>query len=359
MCKLEAVLTTLRHEEPEIVPCYEDFSDDNAEAEFVPAMDLPDPDERGITYTEFMDNYLVGAGGAGLRSRVVEQGDGYHILEWENGARWRIVTKPGWWREYTAYPLHDLSDLDSVDWPDANDLARYEGVATRARFLKERGYFTQGGINGFFSGVWYFWRPFDAFLVDLIERPALAAELVRRVGEFNLKVARHLLDCGVHAISFPDDLGYNRATFISPALYREFFYPWHQRLAQLCHDYGAFMNMHSHGNLNAIMPLLYEAGVDILNPVGPSDGMNLAGLKTRYGDRITFMGGVSKFIGQMSPVELQTHLWEVFRAGSPGGGYICHSEGGIPIDMPHTNVYLYLLLRRQLSRLYGRSRSRR
>ena len=99
---------------------------------------------------------------------------------------------------------------------------------------------------------------------------------------------------------------YSRATFISPALYREFFYPWHRRLVELCHDYGAYVNIHSHGNINAIMPLLYEASIDILNPVGPSDGMDLAELKVRYGDRITF------------------------------------------------NVYLYLLLRRQLARLFGR-----
>ena len=191
------------------------------------------------------------------------------------------------------------------------------------------------------------------FMMDLVDHPSLAHELVRRVGEFNLRAAKHLLERGVHAIAFPDDLGHNHATFMSPTLYKELFYPWHRRLAELCHDYGAHVNMHSHGNLNAIMPLLCEAGVDILNPVGPSDGMDLAELKGRYGDRMTFLGGVSKFIGQMSVSELQQHLREVFRAGSPGGGFILYSEGCIPVDMPRANVYLYLLLRRQMSQLFG------
>jgi len=69
---------------------------------------------------------------------------------------------------------------------------------------------------------------------------------------------------------------------------------------------------------------------------------------------MTFMGGLSKFIGRMSASELHSHLREVFRVGSPGGGFILYSEGGIPIDMPRANVYLYLLLRRQLARLFGR-----
>lgn len=358
MTKLDAVLTTLQHREPETVPCYQDFSDDNAEADFMPSFSDLDPEQRAIAHAEFLDNYLLGAGSSGFRSRIAESGDGYSIHEWENGARWRIVTKPTWWREYAYYPLRDISDLDRVLWPNPDESSRYEGIAERARLLAKQGYFTQGGINGFFSGVWYFWRPFDAFMIDLVENPRLASELVRRVGEYNLKAAQRLLECGVHAISFPDDLGYNRATFISPRLYKEFFYPWHCKIAQLCHDHGAYVNMHSHGNLNAIMPLLYEAGIDMLNPVGPSDGMDLAALKARYGDRITFMGGVSKYIGRMSPAELQAHLWQVFRAGSPGGGFICHSEGGIPADMPRANVYLYLLLCSQMARLFGRRMGR-
>jgi hypothetical protein len=162
-------------------------------------------------------------------------------------------------------------------------------------------------LNGFFSGVWYFWRPFDAFMVDLLETPA-RARARRRVAEFNLQAAERLLACGVQSIAFPDDLGYNTATFMSPRLYREYFCPWHQRLAALCHDYGAVVNMHSHGNINGILPLLADAGIDILNPVGPSDGMDLAALKARYGDR-DVQGGVSNTSAGWPGV-----------AGAPAGG---------------------------------------
>ncbi len=358
MTRLEAVLTTLQRREPEVVPCYEDFSDDNAQAKFAPDWQTLDPLERDVAFAEFMDNCFISAGGGGLRSTVVERTNNGYVQEWENGARWQIQTRPVWWRHYVSHPITDLTaDLDRVAWPDPDDPSRYAGVAEKARALKERGFFVLGGINGFFSGVWYFWRPFDAFMVDLLERPALAAELVRRVGQFNLRTAERLLTCGVQGIGFPDDLGYNTATFMSPRLYRELFLPWHKQLAELCHAYGAVVNMHSHGNINAIMPLLADAGIDILNPVGPSDGMDLATLKARYGDRVTFQGGVTKYIGRLRPRQLHAHLLEVFRTGTPGGGYIPYSEGGIPADMPRANVYFYLLLRRQLARMYGRQRT--
>jgi uroporphyrinogen decarboxylase len=353
MSRLDQVWATLRHTEPDEVPCFEEFSDDNAEAKFVPRFGNPGPVERRVAQAEFMGNCLVGVGGAGLRAEIVERGPGYYIREWENGARWRIVTRPHWWREYAHYPLARLRDLERVQWPDPDDPARYAGVAERVRTFTDLGYFTQAGINGFFSGIWYFWRPFETFMVELLEEPRLAGKLVDRVGAFNLSTARHLLECGVHAIAFPDDLGHNLATFISPRLYKEVFLPWHRRLAELCHDFGAYVNMHSHGNINALMPWLYEAGIDILNPVGPSDGMSLPELKRRYGDRMTFMGGVSKFIGRMGPSELYRHLRAVMSAGSPGGGFILYSEGNIPVDMPRAKVYLYLLLRRQLAAQFG------
>ena len=351
--QLETVLSALRHEQPESTPCFEEFSDDNSEAKFLPRFVLRDQGDREIARAEFMGNCLVSVGGAGLRYETVERGDGFSVRKWENGARWKIVTKPQWWREYSHYPLQDIRDLERVEWPDPDDPLRFEGVADRVRKYTQLGYFTQAGINGFFSGIWYFWRSFEAFLIDLLEHPRYARELVDRVGEFNIRCAEHLLECGVHAIAFPDDLGSNVSTFISPALYREFFHPWHRRLARLCHDHSAYVNMHSHGNINGIMPLLYEAGIDILNPVGPSDGMVLADLKRQYGDRMTFMGGVSKFIGRMSQSELYRHVESVLRTGSSGGGFILYSEGNIPVDMPRANVYFYLLLRRQLSRIFG------
>jgi len=59
--------------------------------------------------------------------------------------------------------------------------------------------------------------------------------------------------------------------FISPQMYEKYFYPWHKKLADLCHHYGAYAYMHSHGNINKIVPLVVKAGIDILNPVGSGE----------------------------------------------------------------------------------------
>jgi len=53
--------------------------------------------------------------------------------------------------------------------------------------------------------------------------------------------------------------------------------------------------MHNHGNINKIIRCLYDIGIDILNPLDPHDGMNVVELIEKYGDMITFVGGINKF----------------------------------------------------------------
>jgi len=53
--------------------------------------------------------------------------------------------------------------------------------------------------------------------------------------------------------------------------------------------------MNSHGNINKVIKDLYDIGIDILNPLDPHDGMNIVELIGKYGDMITFVGGINKF----------------------------------------------------------------
>lgn len=53
--------------------------------------------------------------------------------------------------------------------------------------------------------------------------------------------------------------------------------------------------MHSHGNIDKIIRGFYDIGIDILNPLDPYDGMNIVELIEKYGNMITFVGGINKF----------------------------------------------------------------
>jgi uroporphyrinogen-III decarboxylase len=375
--RFECVLSALCHEEPPVTPQSIGFTNEMSRAKFTPfiekgtveleseisraAFEMTDKDlkqlDKTIRTAEFLDNFSVGVGGGGVRiKRVIETGGDWNTIEWETGTKWRVGTaKTIWARQYIYYPIKTDEDLDSLELPDPDDPSRYKGVEKAARYVHDKGFFPECGINGFFSGVWYFLRgPLEVSLKDMYMRRDFYKKLVSKMGEFNLKAEKNLLERGAMVIGWPDDLGYKGGTFMNPKLYEELLYPWHVKAIELAHKYRAFINMHSHGNINAVVHLFAKAKLDALNPVGPTDNMDLKALKDEYGDVICFQGGLSKNIGFMKPEELKEHLLDRLRIGTPGGGFILSSEGDIPVEMSLENFETFL----KMSKKYRRNRPR-
>jgi uroporphyrinogen decarboxylase len=146
---------------------------------------------------------------------------------------------------------------------------------------------------------------------------------------------------------FADDLGDRNGLLISPETYREFFFPWHRRIADLCHSYDAVCHMHSHGNINRILPLLVSAGIDLLNPLDPEDLMDLAEIKETYGKKLSLWATTKRSIQGMDRGTLERLIRERVRTGRKGGGFILHL-GGISADLEQSQVHSYLDLSRQL-----------
>ena len=98
----------------------------------------------------------------------------------------------------------------------------------------------------------------------------------------------------IDIILFGDDLGMQTGPQISPAMYREFFKP--RARAHVAAGQGARADvkvmLHCCGGVRELLPDLIDAGLDAINPVQITcRGMDAAGLKRDFGDRLTFWGG--------------------------------------------------------------------
>jgi len=370
--RYECVLSAVLHEDPKVVPQIIGFTTEMARAKFMPLLEKSSANlreekisdlkikseaarglKKALRIADHLDVFIIHAGSGGFRIvKTRENEEKWKIAEWETGAVWRMGTvKNVWAREYLKYPVECEEDLKNLELPDPDDAERYEGLEKITEYIVEEGFFPSCSINGFFSGIWYYIRgPLHRILKDMYTNKAFFAKLIRKVGEFNLKAEKNLLERGAMMIGWVDDLGYNKGTFMNPKLYEELIFPWHKKAIELAHKYGAFVNMHSHGNINAIIPLLVDAGLDILNPIGPSDNMDLGALKEKYGDKLCLQGGLSKHIGSMSPEHLKQHLIDRIRKGSPGGGFILGSEGELPYEMKPENFLCFVKLSRKYRR---------
>jgi len=373
MNKLECMIATYLYEEPRVVPQGMGFVDIVTTKKLAPELlAINDWRKRAIAQAKLLDNFSIGCGGGGYRvkeirssqdldsggigigEKVVKSSVDYDLIETELGmtkrryklkplhhASWRpAVVRNGAdirtlhdWTEIVRHPVEKEEEIDQLEFPDPDDLSRYEGVEENVRFFTDLGYMTTGGINGFFSGVWYEIMPFRLWLASLVRDRTFAKRVAAMNGEFNLRAAENLLERGVHCITWGDDMGYRKGMFFSREVYKDVIWPWHKKVADLAHKYGAFAEMHVDGNINAIMDLVVEAGIDAINNVGPGDNMDLAELKEKYGDRITLHGGLSRFTSRMSNEQLKAHIIDRIAIGSPGGGFILGQEGALHSDM--------------------------
>ena len=219
--------------------------------------------------------------------------------------------------------------------------------ADGARKLREK---TDRAIIGLFGGnlleVGQFLYRNDNFLMLLAGNPKRAHEFLDRLVEIHLaNLERFLGTVGpyIDIISFGDDLGMQNGPQMSRAMYQEFFKPRHAKMWRRAKELANVMVMlHCCGGIRPLIPELIEAGLDTTNPVQITcAGMDAAGLKCDFGDRLTFWGGGcdTRFVlSHATPDEIRRHVRGQIAIFAPGGGFVFQQVHNILADVPPENI---------------------
>ncbi len=164
------------------------------------------------------------------------------------------------------------------------------------------------------------------------------------IGISNLRLIHQAVGekvCAVFASG--TDFGTQNAPFLSPDAYRDLFQPFQKRINDWIHENTAWKTfMHSCGAVEPLIEDFIEAGFDILNPVQTgAAGMEPAGLKKKYGERLVFWGGLvdtQKTLPFGSVEEVAAEVRERVRVFGAGGGYVANPIHNIQAGCPVENV---------------------
>jgi len=148
----------------------------------------------------------------------------------------------------------------------------------------------------------------------------------------------------IDIILFGDDLGMQSGPQISPATYREFFQPREARMWRRVKELAPHLKvmLHCCGGVRELLPGLIEAGLDMINPVQITcRGMDPAGLKRDFGQRLAFWGGACdtrEMLSRGTPAQIREHVRELISIWRPGGGFIFQQVHNILADVPPENI---------------------
>jgi hypothetical protein len=276
-------------------------SDDPPRERFSPEPRTEDSRKRAVRMAEHMDMAAIGAGkgavfpfghgGPGeIQPEVIERSPEYKILEYEGGCRRKHGYNPHSIMYY-HFPVRTEADLQTLELPNMKNPERFQDIEPDCRYFKAAGFATTGVIQGFFSGIHNSFMDFQDTMVNLLQKPEFMTRLTKKLAEMSLDAVEMLLDRGVDIINVCDDLGNADGLLMSPELFREFFLPWYDELTRRVHERGAFIHLHSHGNIALLLPDLAAIGIDIINPFDWEENPNLPELVKRFGKHFVFCGG--------------------------------------------------------------------
>lgn len=232
------------------------------------------------------------------------------------------------------------SDLENFRFPSINDFS-YENFEKVKKLLPD-GMGVIGQYGDIFTMTWEM-MGFETFSFALFEDPELIEDLNNKVGELVLSMFRYFAESdAVDAIWYSDDIAYAGGLLVSPAVLKQFFFPWLKKIGDLAKNAGKPLIYHSDGILYDVMDDLIECGVDAIHPIEPK-AMNIAEVKQRYGDKLCLIGNVDvDILARGTAGEIEKIIKENIKSAGYNGGYCVGSGNSIPEYVNYEN-YLAML----------------
>ncbi len=253
--------------------------------------------------------------------------------------------------EVMQSPLADASDAASVEayahWPSA-DWFDYSGIAQQCARIRRAGravVFMGDRLNRIaqLKPAMYL-RGIEQILVDMSLEPELAHAIIGRIRAFYKEYTERILTAAdglIDILLTGDDFGSQNGPLISPAMWREFIEPGFREYITIAKQHGARVVHHTCGSVRPLIPLMIDAGLDVLQSLQPEAAdMEAGALKAAYGDRLAFHGGISiqQTLPFGSPADIRREVEDRVRDLAPGGGYILCTAHNIQADTPVANV---------------------
>lgn len=317
----ERVFATLEGRRPDRVPMFELVIDPRV-------MEAMQP---GCDYYEFVETLDLDAVGLNRSSWDLKNLD---FVDEEKGLfrdKWGVIRALG--LEHSPYPMegpikhHD--DLKHYTPPDGSApealghlpevVERYKGK--RPIFFMGRDcYFNPAHLRGV-----------EAFLMDIVLAPDFVRELIECCQQHDLAQVKQAVAAGVDIIVFGDDYADKNNPLMSPKHFEAIFLPYLQKAVDTAHEAGAYVIKHTDGNINPILDMIVETGIDGLHPLEPAAGMSLKTVRDRYGNKLCLCGNVDcgPLLTWGTPEEVRAAVRQCFADAAMDGAYILVSSNSI------------------------------
>jgi len=332
MTSCERIKCTLRHEEPDRVP----ITDGPWHATITRWKKEGFPED--ISAEEYFGYEMVTFNRVDLSPRfptkIIEKNERYVMAVDSCGGTRRSFRDGSTTPEVIGWPIKSKKDWPKIKerlFPDYTRVDWATGLSNVQRAHEEGKFVAYLAAMGYDHLQSYLKS--EELLIAMVTDPAWVKEMFQTVAELMIQMVKMMIEKGFKfdGALLCNDMGYRNASLFSPKTYRETLLEIDKMVCDFFHSYHMPVILHSCGNVKELIPYLIEAGFDCLNPLEVKAGMDVRELKRKYGDKLSFMGGIdARAMANPDPKVIEEEIRSKFKVAKKGGGYIYHSDHSVP-----------------------------
>lgn len=249
-----------------------------------------------------------------------------------------------------AVGVKDEKSFEDYPWIGPDEI-NYSEVDSIRNFLPD-GMKLVVNHGPLFSGMWRV-MGLESFSIACYENPSLIKAIAERMGALSVEIVKNVLQRDwVGAIWIGDDMAYTTSLMVSPDFMRTYVFPYYRRFGDLCKQYNKPLILHSDGNFTAVYEDLIECGVQAVHPNEPTS-VNIVELKKKYGDRLSFLGGMDTDLMSRGTVDevINAVRYLIDNIG-PGGGFAPGGGNSITNYIPLKNYRALIKTIKEFGNIY-------
>ncbi|TFH30757.1 MAG: hypothetical protein E4G98_01455 [Promethearchaeota archaeon] len=240
-----------------------------------------------------------------------------------------------------------VQEIKNYNWPDGTDKTPFTGLRDQAKSMREK---TNFALSTSPIGCIYeyttFLFGFTKVMRYIRRKPELLVatmkELLKYWSDYSITFLNEVGEF-LDVVCINGDLAEQSGPIINPKMYDKTIVPIEKQLADLIHSLtSAKINYHCCGSVPAFIPSWSNMGYDIYNPVQISAfDMEPCSLKERFGEKITFWGGLcdsQKTLPFGTPETIRKEVRRNFECFKTGGGFVAANIHNITAEVPPENI---------------------
>jgi uroporphyrinogen-III decarboxylase len=246
----------------------------------------------------------------GFQKKILEE-TGEHII-WldELGRKMKIC------KGYATDPLPlDFPVKDMASWLKIRKLYEFSEKridwekVEESRKLQKEGHLVVGLIPGGFDTVRELMGEVNGCLAYYLQ-PELIRDIIQTLTDTSIKVYERITErLVIDQLSVHEDMAGKNGPLIGPDLISEFIKPYFSAVWELLSSRGTkLFDMDSDGDMNPVLDILLETGLNAMHPFEPAAGMDIVEIRKKYGKRLAIRGGINKFALTKGKEEIRKEL---------------------------------------------------